>query len=69
MCETKSVMSRATTSYTEAEAQVHSLTLLTDTAERPGTAANSVDPKTVTLVDTWSSSERRLRPLQQKRGN
>ena len=55
-------MSRATTSYTEAEAQVHSLTLLTDTAERPGTAANSVDPKTVTLVDTWSSSERRLRP-------
>lgn len=45
VCETKSIMSTATTNYTEAEAQVHALTPLTDTAERPGTATNSADLK------------------------
>ena len=62
VCETKSIMSTATTHYTEAEAQVHTLTLLTDTAGRPGKATDSAELKTVTPADAWSSSERRRRP-------
>ena len=45
VCETKSIMSTAITHYTEAEAQVHALTLLTDTAGRPGTATDSAKLK------------------------